>query len=63
MMASVSQQHAAGVLIDNKSRSGRPLTVRIDENVVEIRKLVLTDRRVTSAQLSMSSRLSRGSVH
>lgn len=48
--------------IDDKPRSGRPSTARIDENVEKIRELVLTDRRQTIDQLSESSGLSWSSV-
>lgn len=48
--------------IDDKPRSGRPSTARIDENVEKIRELVLTDRRQTIDQLSEISGLSWSSV-
>lgn len=48
--------------IDDKTRSGRPSTARIDENVERIRELVRTDRRQTIDQLSEISGISWSSV-
>ena len=44
--------------IDDKPRSERPSTARIDENFETIRDLVLTDCRQTIDQLSESCELS-----
>lgn len=48
--------------IDDKPRSGRPSTARTDENVEQIRELVLTDRRQTIDQLSEISGISWSSI-
>ena len=48
--------------IDDKPRSGRPSTARIDENVEKIREHVLTDPHQTIDQQSESSGLSWSSV-
>ncbi|RVE51275.1 hypothetical protein evm_004079 [Chilo suppressalis] len=49
--------------VSDEERSGRPSTSTIDENIDEVKKLVLTNRRITVREVAEDLNMSIGSCH
>ncbi|XP_037929080.1 putative uncharacterized protein DDB_G0282269 [Teleopsis dalmanni] len=50
-------------VIEDLSRSGRPLTSNTEENMTKIKKIVQKDRRMTEREIARDLNISNGSVH
>jgi len=49
--------------VEDKPRSGRPSTSKMDENVTKVRDLMRSDRRLTIRMISSVLNLNRQTVH
>ncbi|KAG5328011.1 GVQW3 protein, partial [Acromyrmex charruanus] len=50
-------------IVEDLPRSGRPLTSNTDKNVDKVKKIVLTNRRVSEREIISTLNISNGLVH